>query len=37
MSRKIRNATPADARAILDIYAPYVTDTSITFETEVPT
>ena len=36
MSRKLRNATPADARAILDIYAPYVTDTSITFETEVP-
>jgi L-amino acid N-acyltransferase YncA len=32
----IRIAKPADAGAILDIYAPYVRDTSITFETEVP-
>ena len=33
----IRFATPADAPAILDIYAPYVTDSTITFEYEVPT
>jgi len=34
---KIRLAGPADAEAMLEIYAPYVRDTSITFETEVPT
>ena len=33
----IRLAIPSDAAAILDIYAPYIRDTSITFETEVPT
>jgi phosphinothricin acetyltransferase len=33
----IRLATPADAAEILAIYAPYVRDTSFTFETEVPT
>lgn len=33
----IRDATPADAPAVTAIYAPYVTDTVITFETEVPT
>jgi L-amino acid N-acyltransferase YncA len=32
----IRLATPADAKGILDIYAPYITDTSYTFEMEVP-
>lgn len=32
----IRKATPADAQALLDIYAPYVTDTAITFEYDVP-
>ena len=32
----IRVAKPADAAAILDIYAPYIRDASITFETEVP-
>ncbi len=32
----IRFATPADAPAILDIYAPYITDTCISFEYEVP-
>jgi L-amino acid N-acyltransferase YncA len=32
----IRPATVADAEAILAIYAPYIRDTSITFETEVP-
>ncbi|MBL7732173.1 MAG: N-acetyltransferase [Chitinophagaceae bacterium] len=31
-----RSATPADAAGILDIYAPYIRDTSFTFETEVP-
>lgn len=34
---ELRVATPADARALLEIYGPYVTETSITFETEVPT
>lgn len=33
----IRIATPQDAAAMLAIYSPYVRDTSITFETEVPT
>ncbi len=32
----IRMATKADAKDILDIYAPYVTDTAITFEYDVP-
>jgi phosphinothricin acetyltransferase len=33
----IRLAAPNDAAQILDIYAPYITDTSFTFEAEVPT
>jgi phosphinothricin acetyltransferase len=33
----IRVATAADAAPILDIYAPYIENTSYTFETEVPT
>ena len=33
---KIRLATAADAAGMLEIYAPFVTDTSVTFETEVP-
>ena len=33
----IRIATEADVPAILAIYAPYVTDTTITFEYDVPT
>ena len=33
----IRFAQPGDAERILEIYTPYVTDTVITFETEVPT
>jgi phosphinothricin acetyltransferase len=33
----IRIATAADAAPILDIYAPYIENTSYTFETEVPT
>ena len=32
----IRTATPADALQLLNIYAPYVENTSITFEYEVP-
>jgi phosphinothricin acetyltransferase len=32
----VRDATAADAQACARIYAPYVTDTPITFETEVP-
>lgn len=32
----IRIATPADAEGILAIYAPYIENTSFTFETEVP-
>jgi L-amino acid N-acyltransferase YncA len=33
---QVRDATAADAEACAAIYAPYVTDTPITFETEVP-
>jgi L-amino acid N-acyltransferase YncA len=32
----LRIATPADAEGILNIYAPYIENTSFTFETEVP-
>lgn len=32
----IRIATPGDAGSLLSIYAPYVTDTAITFEYAVP-
>ena len=32
----IRIAQPKDAQAILDIYAPYVTDTAITFVSTLP-
>ena len=32
----IRFVRPSDAQRILEIYRPYVTDTAITFETEVP-
>lgn len=32
----IRNATPADAETLLTIYAPYVLNTAITFEYDVP-
>ena len=34
---KIRAATTEDAAACAAIYAPYVTDTTISFETEPPT
>jgi phosphinothricin acetyltransferase len=33
----IRDATPEDAEACAAIYAPYVIDTAISFETEPPT
>jgi phosphinothricin acetyltransferase len=33
---RIRLSTPADAEAILAIYTPYVTGTTITFEYDVP-
>jgi L-amino acid N-acyltransferase YncA len=32
----IRMATTEDAKEILDIYSPYITDTAITFEYDVP-
>ena len=32
----IRPASPGDAQALVRIYAPYVTDTAITFEYDVP-
>lgn len=32
----IREAIPADAEGLLEIYGPYVTDTAITFEYEIP-
>jgi phosphinothricin acetyltransferase len=34
---KVRAATEGDAAACAAIYAPYVTDTATTFETETPT
>ena len=34
---EIRLAKPSDARFLLDIYVPYVENTAITFEYEVPT
>ena len=33
----LRLAEPQDARALLNIYAPYVRDTAVTFEYDVPT
>jgi L-amino acid N-acyltransferase YncA len=36
MLLKIRTATVGDARSMLDIYRPYILETPITFETEVP-
>jgi L-amino acid N-acyltransferase YncA len=35
--RWVRPATADDAQACVAVYAPYVRDTTITFETEVPT
>lgn len=37
MSVLIRNAVPQDAEAIVEIYAPYVRTTGISFEIEPPT
>ena len=37
MKDLIRFATAADAERILEIYAPYITDTVISFEYDVPT
>lgn len=37
VNMNIRLATPSDAAALLAIYAPYVENTAITFEYEVPT
>ena len=37
MNITIRTASPADAGRLLAIYAPYITDTVITFEYDVPT
>ena len=36
MNFEIKTALPADAAALVEIYAPYVTETAITFEYEVP-
>lgn len=36
MAYQIRTATPADAERLLSIYAPFVTDTVVSFEFEVP-
>ena len=36
MSYVLRVARPEDAAALLEIYAPYVTDTAITFEYDIP-
>lgn len=36
MTERLRVATPDDAAAILDIYAPHVRGSAVTFETEVP-
>lgn len=33
---RIRAVTPKDAQALLDIYAPYIIKTAVTFEYEVP-
>jgi L-amino acid N-acyltransferase YncA len=33
----LRLATHTDAKGILEVYAPFITGTSLTFETEVPT
>ena len=34
---KLRMAVPADAETLLDIYAPYVMETAVSFEYDVPT
>lgn len=37
MKINTRSARPDDAAALLDIYSPYIIDTAITFEYDVPT
>ncbi len=37
MVERIRVAAPADAAALLDIYGPYILETAVTFEYDVPT
>ena len=37
MNREIRLAKKTDSEEILKIYAPYIRDTTISFETEIPT
>ncbi|SDX77312.1 GNAT family N-acetyltransferase [Halopenitus persicus] len=37
MARRVRVATPEDAQAIRDIYAPFVEETAIAFRTDPPT
>jgi L-amino acid N-acyltransferase YncA len=37
MGEAIRVAVPSDAKAIAAIYAPFVSDTAVSFETEPPT
>lgn len=36
MAVRIREATPKDAAALVEIYAPYVWETAVTFEYDVP-
>ncbi|MEL6428934.1 MAG: N-acetyltransferase family protein, partial [Planctomycetota bacterium] len=36
MSPPVRDAGPADAASILSIYAPFVEETAVSFETDVP-
>ena len=36
MPRRVRDAVPADAPACAAAYAPYVTDTAVTFESDPP-
>lgn len=37
MSIEIKPVTPADTKKLLEIYTPYVTETAVTFEYDVPT
>ncbi|BBZ48988.1 N-acetyltransferase [Mycobacterium heidelbergense] len=37
MPAHVRRASAADAAACVDVYRPYVLDTAVTFETDVPT
>jgi phosphinothricin acetyltransferase len=36
LETELRMASPEDAKALLDIYAPYILNTGVTFEYEVP-